>query len=104
MRLIGKRLVAAIAAAVRRYDGELVSTVDSVSDAFFNISEKLELAEFCCSPQSALVGTLLRRGKRAQRFNLESGHHFDKPATVRNVLSDFNAVRVKRVWASTPCT
>ena len=62
------------------------------------------LWELCCSPQSRLAASWMKRGFEAERFAPETGSDLSLDNVGRHLAGSVPKLRPHRCWVSVPCT
>ena len=101
---LGDSLKKALVLGLSLFASSGASAVEEISKRVLNTQCRCDVWEVCCAPDSGLTQACLDAGLRAERYTIENGYDMRKRSTGVTLATKAKEVKVKKVWASPPCT
>ena len=101
---LGDSLKKALVLGLSLFASSGASAVEEISRRVLNTQCRCDVWEVCCAPDSGLTQACLDAGLRAERYTIENGYDMRNRSTGVTLATKDKEVKVKKVWASPPCT
>ena len=67
-------------------------------------TDRYDFVEICCSPNSVLTDTCIKRGGKGYRINLANGYDLNTRAGIESAKEWMQRFKPREAWISLPCT